>query len=514
MPKKLDDRAIRDIEASVVPKQFRGKYEWPIEVEVLGQRARLRVIRGRKRIHFDWYVPEQYREIIGKERFLQQVPKPSRPVAREEDPGHDPNRAIDWLRGWLRDQVLRAEDAKERGEVVRDRSVPNDVPLRVLLDRFRASGHFEAATEEQRKQWALWLDFFAAALPPEFRMHQVSPSVLRRLHARYQEEWTRTLPDGRQETAGGSAGHNTAAKVVRFFGTMCRWAVSEPAGSGRYLLDTDPCARIPRDALRRLEELDKERRLVEGASEDFANALVKELATTGGSGQALLIFGTEAALGRRPGEIRALSRHRVLTTEKEIAKGLRRQLCRRALPGGHIPENEISEAANAYAERGWAVHFSEGKQAVRRPESVQHDRVVPLGRHLTSVYRDYLKRYWGPLGLAAEAPLCPAWSDTSRPTNRHVAMKWFKRARKKVEEREGPVEVPEGGSHTLRHRFRAAHRKAEDKVVAFVGGWSIRQQSAMNKHYLPIGWREVVEFIDRVDETTAKCLDGLVPAVE
>ena len=515
MPKKLDDAAVAalvaELEERVVPKTLRGKTEWPITVTQLGISARLRLIRGRNRIYFDWYVPEEYAEFFEKRRFLQQVPKPSRPKSASEDPGHNPQLAKEWLQTWLREKILAAEEARDRGGVVRDTSVPNDVPLRDVVKRFRESMRFEVASTKQQKQWALWLDFFTAALGPDFRFHLVSEEVLKRLQTHYQREWTRTYSDGRQEQVEGKAGHNTAAKVVRFFRTMCRWAVSMPDEHGGYLLDTDPFGRIPPEVLRRFEERARERRVVEGASDPFASALMKVLAGTGRSGQALLIFGTQTALGRRPGEVRTLRRTHLLTNEQEIKKGLKAQLCRKTLPGGHIPDDEIDAATQAYAERGWAVRFSEGKQATRHPDSVQYDRVVPLGRHLTAVYQHYMKEHWAPLGLKPdEGFLCPAATDNSRPTGHHVAMKWFRRAREKLEEMPEAPEVPKGSSHTLRHRFRATHRNTEDKLVAFVGGWSIRQQSAMNQHYLPIGWKEVVDFIDKVDESTAKCLEGVV----
>ena len=511
MPKKLDQADVVDLEAEVVPESFRGRYEWPITVKQLGATARLRVIRGRSRIHFDWYVPEHYAEYFGKRRFLQQVPQPDRPKPDLDDPGHNPTLAIEWLRGWLREKVLAAEEAKDRGGVVRDPSVPNDVPLRIVVGRFRQSVRFESASKKQQAQWALWLDFFVAALGPEFRFHQVSEEVLKRLHTNYQGEWTRASPDGRTEQVVGGAKHNTASKVVRFFHTVCRWAVGIPDEHGGYLLDTDPFSRIPADVLRRLGERASERRVVEAASDPFTSALVKVLADTGESGQALLIFGTEVALGRRPGEVRTLRRRHLLTNKKEIRQGLRDQLCRQALPGGHIPDNEIAAATSAYAERGWAIRFSEGKQAARDPNSVQYDRTVPLGRHLTAVYQHYMKEHWGPLGLDPDGFLCPAATDFSRPTSHDVAMRWFRRARETLEKAPDSPEAPRGSSHTLRHRFRNAHRKAEDKLVAFVAGWSMREQSAMNHHYLPIGWRDVVEFIDEVDESTAKCLEAVVP---
>ena len=513
MPKQLSPDDIREFEEAIVPKSLRGKHAWPIEVEYLGAKARLRLLRGRKRIYYDWPVPDSYRGFFHpQKRFLRQVPAPTGRVEAHRDPGRNPQLAIAWLTDWLREQVLAAEASVGEKADTRPRTIPNDVSLQTIVDGFRASRHFTDASTAQQTQWSLWLDYFLAEMSGGFRMNQVSYGVLRGLHEGYQRDWTRTSPDGRTELVRSKAGHNTAAKVVRFFGTVCEWALSEPYGEGLFLLDTHPFARIRAGEMRKLSEHSRKRRSVTAASDDFTAKMLEFLAETGRAGQALLIFGTEAALGRRPGEVRTLRRCHLLTTEEEIAHGLERQRCREVLTHRHVPQDELSEAAAAYAARGWAVWFTEGKQAARFPDAVQYDRVVPLGRELTALYRHYMKSHWEPLGLGVDDYLFPAWNDRSRPTSKSVAMKWFKRAKEKLDALPDPPKSPQGSSHTLRHRFRAALRKEEDILVAFVGGWSLRQPGAMNQHYLPVSWRDIVEFIDRVDETTARTLAGVVPA--
>lgn len=504
--KRLKKDEIKEIERQVVPEEFLGKHEWPIKVQVLGQTARLRLVRNKKRIYFDWQVPAEYRGVFERARFYQQVPQHEFWKPEHEDRGRNPDLAIGWLKDWLKERLTQA--LVETGEDQRHvPGMPKRTRLPLLIERFRKSDHFMGATASERKTWERWLDFLQATLGPDFFLDMVSPDVLSRLHSAYQAPWKRRLKgeeDEEVEVLFPGAGPNTAAKVVRFFKTVCLWGIAEPDGQGGFLLEKDPFARIrPRDMPKENVTV---RRVVGTASEEYATALIEDLRGRGEAGQALLVFGTEAALGRRPGEVRLLRRHHLLTTPEEIAEGLRTQACRRVLPDKAIPEEEIEDAAAAYAERGFAIHFDAGKQLASDPNAAQHDRVVPAGKRLTAVLRDYLDVHWDPLGLGPEDWLCPSSSDPTEPTSRHVADQWFKRTKRQLERREGGPRVPPGQSHTLRHRFRTVHRNEPGKLAAFVAGWSLRQPSAMDSHYLPVLWQDIVKFIDRIDETTASVL--------
>ena len=476
---KQPEQEIDPLEKVLAPG-FAGRHEWPIEVEFLGETVRLRLMPGKKRICIDWYISKEFREVVGRTRIMRQVERQGRNVPPHEDPGRNPDLAIGWARQWLSDQIYEAQAKLRTQADVRDQTIPNNVPLTHVLDKFRESTKFDGASEQQQAQWELWMDFFRSVLPTDFRVRHISPDELHRLMSRYQGSWTRRHRDGTEEVVATGAGHNSAAKVIRFLKLVCTWGLSVPEREG-YLVDADPFQRISADHWRQFREQGSRSRSVESASDEFVEALLRKLTGVGETGQPVPIFGVQAAIGRRLSEVRELRRTHLLTTEEEIRQGLSDQGCRRALKAKHLPANQLDEAARAYAEVGWAMHFTTGKQLTRHPDALQHDRVVPLGARLTALLKDYLETHWEPLRLEPDAPLFPAARDHSKPTGRSVAANWFKRARKVIAAMDDAPPIPDGGTHTLRHRFRDAHADEPKKLVAFVGGWTLRQSSSMDE---------------------------------
>jgi hypothetical protein len=500
MPRPMTAEDKREIEESILPAGEVGKHDWPLRVDAMGETAALRLIRGKARISYDWVVPERLQEAVTQARITRQVPAPE---------GTATQSAIQWTQEWLREQVISAEMALRNGGVVRDRDVLNDVPLSRLVDRFRAS---EKMADLRRRSPAgadeieRWLDFYVATLGAQWRLYQMSPDVLRKLHTAFQKPWFRTLPDGSAIAMNTSsrAGHNTAAKVVRYLKTVCQWGLSEPDGPGTYLLDVDPFQRIrARDIPR---ERDSESRPVGVASDDFARAMYRRGVDRGEHGQFGLLFAGEASTGRRVGEWREARRSSVLTDFEDVRRALEEQACRRVLPDRHIPDEELEEAARAYLELSGVVmwfRFQSGKQAAQNPDqAAQHDRVIPLGPWIGGVVLDYLRDHWEPRGLPPHAPLCAAAQDPTKPTHKDLVQTWWERTEAVVMEKDD-VRIPAGRTHTLRRRVRDRLRTEDDKAVAFYAGWTLTRTAARDRSYLPVKWRDVVTVAHVADRDLA-----------
>lgn len=488
MPRAMSARDKRALEEAILPAREVGEFEWPHEVEAMGERATLRLTRGKKRIMWDWYVPDRYRSVVGQPRVTGQIPEPH---------GRSTLPAQQWVREELRRRVLQAEKAIENGGVSREPGVLNDIPLSRLLSRFAGSQTYRDMRQRNPQgadQWDLWMAFFRATLGDEWRLYQTSPDVLRQLLAAYQRPWTRTMPDGSTVLQDTEAGHNTAAKVVRFFKRVCNWGIAEPDGPGQYLLDVDPFQRIRQKQMPR--ERDSEARTVGVAPDPYARAMYTRARERGEHGQFGVLFAGEAVTGRRVSEWRTLNRTDVLTDFEAVRSAVEAQLCRRVLPDDHIPDSELDAAARAYLDlSGVVVCFHEGKQAAADPENAaQYDRVIPLGPWLGAIVLDYLKHHWDPRGLPADAPLFPAAQDPSAPTAKDLVMKWWLRTERRVAELD-EVRIPRGRTHTLRRRHRSAMRAADSKSVAFVAGWTLRRPGAMDRSYLPVHWPDVVDMV-------------------
>lgn len=495
----VTDTEIEEFQKQVVPEKYRGKHRWPIEVQAVGTTARLRLIRGKKRIYFDWQVPARYREHLGRSRFLQQVPKASADTSVDEDPGRNPNKAIHWLEEWLEQRVGEALLKVRPNEG----NQPDRCQFKLLKARYLKSARFEKLAEREQRTQVRWLAFLEGELEPGFFMDMISPDRLQKAFDAYQGPTEREKEDGTKEQIEPRPGPNTAAKVIRFLKTLCTWGTCERVPDGRYLLQEHPFARIEAEALPRENA---PRRNTGVASDEYAAALIEDFRARGESGQALPIAGIALALGRRVGEGRVLKRKHLLTTPAEIAEHLRVMKCRDNLPDRAIPEHEIEEAAKAYAERGFAIRFDAGKQLARNPKYTQHDRVVPLGRKLTAVLEHYRDTHWDPLKLGPEDYLFPSADDRSKPTRKDVVDQWFKRARAGIQAKEGGAAVAPGTWHTFRRRFESTHMREPKKLRAYVGGWTLVESSAQTKYYLAVQWREVAQFIDRIDRTTAAVL--------
>jgi hypothetical protein len=496
---KAEDK--REIEESILPAREVGMYDWPVRVVAMGETAALRLIRGKARITCDWVVPERLREAVGQARITRQIPHPD---------GTATESAILWARSWLRDQVLEAEMALQDGGRARDRDVLNDLPLSRLVDRYRASekmAELRSSSPQSADEIERWLDFYVATLGGKWRLYQVSPDVLRKLLAAYQNPWVRTLADGSSKVMNTKreAGHNTAAKVVRYLKTVCQWGLSEPDGPGRYLLDVDPFQRIRgRDIPK---ERESESRPVGVASDDYARAMYRCAMDRGEHGQFGLLFAGEAGTARRVGEWRVANRSDVLTDFEDVRHALERQACRRVLPDRHIPDEELDEAARAYLKLSGVVmwfRFHSGKAAARNPDqAAQHDRVIPLGPWIGGVVLDYLRNHWEPRGLPHHAPLCAAAQDPTKPTHKDLIQTWWERTEAVVAREHDNVRIPAGRTHTLRRRARDRLRKEDGKALAFYAGWTLRQAAARDRSYLPVTWQDVMAIARAADRGLA-----------
>lgn len=344
------------------------------------------------------------------------------------------------------------------------------------------------------------MDFFRAQLGNEWRFHQLSPDVLKKLVAAYQKPWIRTLPDGSAKVMDTGADHNSAVKPIAFLKRVCGWAVAEPEPGGGFLLDADPFQRIRKSDMPRARQSETKPRSV--APEGYAKAMYQGAKSRGANGQFEVMFAGEACQGRRLSEWRELPQSALLTDVASIRSALEEQSVRRVLhEENHIHDGELDEAARAYhAVSGLAIHFTGGKSAKANPDSAaQYDRVVPVGPWLADVLMRYRKEHWLPLGLPDDAPLFPADRNKSKPTSKRLVLTWWERTEATVAELEG-VRIPSGMTHTLRKRFRARLRDQDPKAVKFFMGLSIRSREQSEDVYLPVPWRLVVDVARRADE--------------
>lgn len=498
MPKEMSKAKKRRLEETILPAGEVGKYSWPITVEAMEQQATLRLLHGRKRIVYDWSVPQRLQKAVGQARITRQVPAPQ---------GSSVASAQVWVREWLRNQVLDAEAEVRSGGGERDRTVRNDLALARLLSAFASSEHFksiEARNSQQADEIRRWMAFYRSALGDDWRLHQMSPDILKKLLRAYQEPWVMTLPDGStvMKNEDRRAGRNTAAKVVRYLKTICNWALSEPDGPGEYLLDEDPFTRIRNEDIPR--ERESEARSVGVAPEPYTYAMYRRARSRGLHGQFALMFAGAAATGRRIGEWRKLPRSLVLQDYNAVRTAIEQQTVRRMLPNEHIPDEELDQAAKAYLEvSGVVVWFRDTKQAAADPDTAaQHDRVIPIGPWLAEVLEEYQREHWEPLDLPPGAPLCPAAEDTTLPTSKDLIQTWWERT-ESVVEREDRVRIPDGRTHTLRRRFRSLLRRHDDKSVAFYAGWTLRKAATRDRNYLAVDWHEVLEVANAADKLAA-----------
>ncbi|MHB1169292.1 MAG: hypothetical protein ACYC28_08425 [Longimicrobiales bacterium] len=513
MPTPLTKAEHANLERQVLAKKDIGEHEWPIEVSAMDEVAKLRLVRGRSRIVIDWVPSLELRNAKVAERVKVQIPADAAPpgTPREKDPGHSVAAAEVWGKKWLRERALEAHQKKETGR--RDPTVLNDISLEELLQRFKASETYAnqlTANAETVRQWDLNCDFLLTTLGTRWKLNQMSPDVLARLLNAYQRPWNRTLENGTIKRMQGT-GYNSAVKMTKFLKRVCGWALAEPIGHGRFLLDVDPYARIPKGA--RPKEREGERKARGVATDEFASRLFAAAGDTGEAGQFAPILAIGAAYGRRTGEGREL-RHSeplddvsagyLLLTLEEVRDALEHQGVRRYLKDDmHIPDDELDEAAAAYfGLGGLAIRFPVGKAASANPDNAaQYDRVLPCGPWLASVLLRYRKDRWLPMGLPMDAPFFPARDNRSMPVGHSVVMNWWTRTVNRID-REG-IRVPAGRTHTFRKRFRSTLRKEDLKVQKFILGWSLFTGGVAEGTYLPVPWRDLVDTVALADKKLA-----------
>jgi integrase len=497
--------AVRDIESIVVDESERGKHVWPIPVQAFGTTAYLRLEKGKRRILIDWVVPDAYRSASGTPRIKMQIPRdPER--TGEADPGHNPTLAKQWAERWLKDRVVAGEAGG--GDVRNGRTVENSVILERLAEHWYAA--LGPVSDETRAQYRKWLDFMIQVTPGgRFPLNRLDVTTPRGIVNDYMRPWARIRPDGSACVESG-AGWNTAVRVADLLRRMCAWGTAKSIGPGRYLLDSDPYARVqPRD-VPAFRKSDASARGV--ASDAYADRLIEVAREVTPSGQCAAILTIQRLTGRRIAECRLLRRCDFMTEAHEIEQALHAMRCREAFPEKFITEEEIAQAAHDYAELGGAIYFrmenvKQVNQARSRADEKvdlrQFDVVVPVARRLADQLNAYIEDHWAKLGLVHEAPLFPAQRKGLRvPSPKATVGDWLADARARVALADPHLRLPQGTSHPLRARMRyVLHQHGIDReTVAVYLAWALNESRVMDRVYLPIRPHDLIKAARVIDE--------------